>query len=219
MSLLSEFKEFAMKGNVVDMAVGIVIGAAFGKIVSAFVDAIIMPALGWVIGGVDFSSLAVTLGESAKTGEPVTIGYGARQLASGLFSLSGAEWLSVDGSPSGAAVFVSLVIIMCASTWSALSGVSRGIKWLSNLNMALTFAFLAFFVTVVVLGALWFFDDAAEMVGSGPVATILRYVSFQARLSSFWRGLLDTRDIVFFVSVTALSLVVSFRALERRKWA
>ena len=58
MSLLSEFKEFAMKGNVVDMAVGIVIGAAFGKIVSAFVDAIVMPALGWVIGGVDFSSLA-----------------------------------------------------------------------------------------------------------------------------------------------------------------
>lgn len=77
MSLISEFKEFAMKGNVLDMAVGIVIGAAFGKIVSAFVDAIVMPALGWVIGGVDFSSLAVTLGTSAKTGDPVTIGYGA----------------------------------------------------------------------------------------------------------------------------------------------
>ena len=68
MSLISEFKEFAMKGNVVDMAVGIVIGAAFGKIVSAFVDAVVMPALGWVIGGVDFSSLAITLGESAATG-------------------------------------------------------------------------------------------------------------------------------------------------------
>jgi large conductance mechanosensitive channel len=76
MSLLSEFKEFAMKGNVVDMAVGIVIGAAFGKIVSAFVDAVVMPALGWMIGGVDFSSLVVTLGTSAATGEPVTIGYG-----------------------------------------------------------------------------------------------------------------------------------------------
>lgn len=75
MSLVSEFKEFAMKGNVLDMAVGIVIGAAFGKIVAAFVDAIVMPALGWVIGGVDFSSLAVTLGTSAA-GEPVTIGYG-----------------------------------------------------------------------------------------------------------------------------------------------
>ena len=76
MSLISEFKEFAMKGNVLDMAVGIVIGAAFGKIVAAFVDAVVMPALGWVIGGVDFSSLAITLGTSAATGEPVTLGYG-----------------------------------------------------------------------------------------------------------------------------------------------
>jgi large conductance mechanosensitive channel len=76
MGLLAEFRQFAMKGNVLDMAVGIVIGAAFGKIVSAFVDAIVMPSLGWVIGGVDFSSLAVTLGASAATGEPVTIGYG-----------------------------------------------------------------------------------------------------------------------------------------------
>ena len=77
---------------------------------------------------------------------------------------------------------------------------------------------IAFFVTVVVLGALWFFDDLAEVIGTGPIAAVLRYVSFQARLSSFWRGLLDTRDIVYFISVTALALVVSFRALERRKW-
>jgi large conductance mechanosensitive channel len=77
MGLVQEFKEFAMKGNVVDMAVGIIVGAAFGKIVSALVDAIVMPALGWVIGGVDFSSLAVTLGTSAATGEPVLVGYGA----------------------------------------------------------------------------------------------------------------------------------------------
>jgi large conductance mechanosensitive channel len=61
---------------VLDMAVGVVIGAAFGKIVAAFVDAIVMPALGWVIGGADFSSLAMTLGTNAVTGEPVTIGYG-----------------------------------------------------------------------------------------------------------------------------------------------
>jgi len=66
-----------VKGNMIDMAVGIVIGAAFGKIVSSLVESIVMPALGWVIGGVDFSNLAITLGESAKTGEPVTIGYGA----------------------------------------------------------------------------------------------------------------------------------------------
>jgi large conductance mechanosensitive channel len=76
MGLVSEFKEFAMKGNVVDMAVGIVIGAAFGKIVSSFVDALVMPALGWIVGGVDFSSLAMILGTSAATGEPVSLGYG-----------------------------------------------------------------------------------------------------------------------------------------------
>ncbi len=76
MGLLHEFREFAMKGNVLDMAVGIVIGAAFGKIVAAFVDAIVMPALGWVIGGVNFADLTVVLGTNAATGEPVAIQYG-----------------------------------------------------------------------------------------------------------------------------------------------
>ena len=76
MSLVQEFKEFAMKGNVVDMAVGIIIGAAFGKIVSSLVNAIVMPALGWVIGGVDFTELAVQLGIDSKTGEPVLLQYG-----------------------------------------------------------------------------------------------------------------------------------------------
>lgn len=79
-------------------------------------------------------------------GVAVTIGYGARQLASGMFSLTGARWMSVDGSPTMAAILVALLVVMSASTWSALSGVMRGIKWLSNLNMALTFAFLAFFL-------------------------------------------------------------------------
>ncbi len=76
MSLLTEFKEFAMKGNVVDMAVGIVIGAAFGKIVSAFVGSVLMPAIGMLMGGVDFSGLSVVLGTDAKTGEPVALQYG-----------------------------------------------------------------------------------------------------------------------------------------------
>uniref|UniRef100_UPI003D287E6D large conductance mechanosensitive channel protein MscL n=1 Tax=Pseudomonas aeruginosa TaxID=287 RepID=UPI003D287E6D len=61
MGLLSEFKAFAVKGNVVDMAVGIIIGAAFGKIVSSFVGDVIMPPIGLLIGGVDFSDLAITL--------------------------------------------------------------------------------------------------------------------------------------------------------------
>jgi large conductance mechanosensitive channel len=63
--MLKEFKEFAMRGNVVDMAVGIIIGAAFGKIVSSFVNDVVMPPLGLLIGGVDFSNLFVNLGDVA----------------------------------------------------------------------------------------------------------------------------------------------------------
>ena len=61
MKLLDEFKQFAMKGQVVDLAVGIIIGGAFGKIVSSIVSDIIMPPIGWMIGGVDFSQLKIVL--------------------------------------------------------------------------------------------------------------------------------------------------------------
>ena len=64
MSFISEFKAFAMRGNVVDLAVGVVIGAAFGKIVSALVDGIIMPVIGLMVGGVNFGDLAVTMKEA-----------------------------------------------------------------------------------------------------------------------------------------------------------
>jgi large conductance mechanosensitive channel len=77
MSFVSEFKEFAMKGNVVDMAVGVIIGAAFGKIVSSLVSDVVTPPLGMAIGGVNFSDLALTLGTNAGTGEPVVLKYGA----------------------------------------------------------------------------------------------------------------------------------------------
>src|SRR6185295_10362254 len=76
MSLVQEFKEFAMKGNVLDMAVGIIIGAAFGKIVSALVGSVLMPVIGMALGGVDFSGLSFILGTDAKTGEPVALQYG-----------------------------------------------------------------------------------------------------------------------------------------------
>ena len=76
MSVMQEFKEFAMKGNVVDMAVGVVIGGAFGKIVSSFVGDVVMPLLGKIVGGVNFSDLAFDLG-AGPTGEPVLLKYGA----------------------------------------------------------------------------------------------------------------------------------------------
>jgi large conductance mechanosensitive channel len=76
MSFIKEFKEFAVKGNAVDMAVGIVIGASFGKIVNSLVADVIMPPIGMLIGGVDFKNLAVTL-KAATLSEPaVTLKYG-----------------------------------------------------------------------------------------------------------------------------------------------
>ena len=65
MGMITEFKEFAMRGNVVDLAVGVVIGAAFGKIVTALVDKVIMPPIGLLIGGVDFSKLGIVLKEAS----------------------------------------------------------------------------------------------------------------------------------------------------------
>ncbi|HCY00211.1 MAG TPA: large conductance mechanosensitive channel protein MscL [Bacteroidales bacterium] len=77
MNIFKEFKTFAMKGNVVDMAVGIIIGAAFGKIVSSIVNDIIMPPIGMLIGGVDFKDLAVVLQKATETAPAVTLNYGS----------------------------------------------------------------------------------------------------------------------------------------------
>jgi large conductance mechanosensitive channel len=75
--MLKEFKEFAVKGNMIDMAVGIIIGAAFGKVVSSLVKDVLMPPLGLLIGGVDFTDLAITLKAAADGAEAVTLNYGA----------------------------------------------------------------------------------------------------------------------------------------------
>lgn len=72
--MIQEFKEFAMKGNVVDLAVGVIVGAAFGKIVAALVENVLMPPIGYMLGGVDFKNFAVTM--PVPKGEPVLIKYG-----------------------------------------------------------------------------------------------------------------------------------------------
>lgn len=77
MSIVKEFREFAVKGNVLDMAVGIIIGAAFGKIVSSLVNDVVMPPVGLLIGGVDFSDLKVVLPKVTETAADVTLNYGA----------------------------------------------------------------------------------------------------------------------------------------------
>ncbi len=76
MGMMKEFKEFAVKGNVVDMAVGIVIGAAFGKIVSSFVKDVLMPPIGVLLGGMDFSKLSLTVKSAMGKTAAVTINYG-----------------------------------------------------------------------------------------------------------------------------------------------
>lgn len=76
MKLVEEFKQFAMRGNVADMAVGIIIGAAFGKIVSSLVANVITPPLGLLIGGVDFSGLSLTLKAAEGEAPAVTLDYG-----------------------------------------------------------------------------------------------------------------------------------------------
>lgn len=76
MSMMKEFKEFAIKGNAVDMAVGIVIGAAFGKIIASLVGDVIMPPIGMLLGGVDFSDLAFIIKEAVADAPAVSIRYG-----------------------------------------------------------------------------------------------------------------------------------------------
>lgn len=76
MSIIKEFKEFAIKGNAIDMAVGLVVGAGFGKIVNSLVNDIIMPPVGLLLGGVDFKDLALTLKSATLTKPAVTLNYG-----------------------------------------------------------------------------------------------------------------------------------------------
>lgn len=76
MGIVKEFKEFAMKGNIIDLAVAVIIGAAFGKIVSSFVNDILMPPIGLLLGGVDFTDLAIVLKAGTEGVDPVTLNYG-----------------------------------------------------------------------------------------------------------------------------------------------
>lgn len=96
---------------------------------------------GWLGHVVDICAIFATI-----VGVGVTIGYGVSQFASGVFNFTGISWISAgDGKPTLAAQIVALLIILAASVWSALSGVNKGIKWLSNINMGLSFFLLVFF--------------------------------------------------------------------------
>ena len=76
MSIMKEFREFAIKGNVIDLAVGVIIGTAFGKVVTSVVEDIIMPPIGWLIGNVNFTDLKLTLPSIIEGQKVVTVNYG-----------------------------------------------------------------------------------------------------------------------------------------------
>ncbi len=98
---------------------------------------------------------------SYARGLPLTIGLGLASLSSVLYNINGAEWLIVDGEPSTGSLLVALAVVMVCSTLSALSGVGKGIKWLSNINMALSCGLLPFFL---VFGSNMF---ASSILGKG----------------------------------------------------
>lgn len=104
MGMVSEFKEFAMRGNVVDLAVGVVIGAAFGKIVASLVNDIIMPAIGFVVGGVDFGDLAIVLKEA-------TVDAAGAEVPAVLLKYGAFIQTVVDFLIIAAAIFVAVKVI------------------------------------------------------------------------------------------------------------
>ena len=111
---------------------------------------------------VDITAVVATI-----LGIAQTIGLGLTSFSSGLYNITGAEWLIVDGEPSTASLLVALAVVMVCSTVSALSGVGKGIKWLSNLNMVLSFGLLGFFM---IFGATMF---AMELLGKGLFSYII----------------------------------------------
>ncbi|MEO8159879.1 MAG: large-conductance mechanosensitive channel protein MscL [Arenimonas sp.] len=104
MGMFTEFKEFAMRGNVLDLAVGVVLGAAFGKIVSSLVDDMIMPVLGKLVGGVDFSKLAVVL-------EPARLGADGKEVAAVLLRYGAFIQSVVDFVLVAFAIFMFIKLI------------------------------------------------------------------------------------------------------------
>ncbi|KFN42033.1 large-conductance mechanosensitive channel protein MscL [Arenimonas metalli] len=104
MGMVSEFKEFAMRGNVVDLAVGVVIGAAFGKIVASLVNDIIMPAIGYVVGGVNFSDLAFEL-------KPASVDAAGAEVAAVMIKYGAFIQTIVDFLIIAFAIFVAVKVI------------------------------------------------------------------------------------------------------------
>lgn len=114
---------------------------------------------------VDITAVLATI-----LGIAVTIGFGISQFASGLYNITGAEWMMTDGAPTTAAMLSALIVVMGLSTVSAVSGVGKGVKWLSNLNMGLSLFLLAFFL---LFGSTWL---ALELLGKGFIDYVINFI-------------------------------------------
>ncbi|WP_120633706.1 BCCT family transporter [Ruegeria sp. EL01] len=138
------------------------------------------PIFGQALSGplghiIDIVSVIATI-----LGVSVTLGYGVSQFASGVFNITGADWMmNAEGAPTNAAMIVALVIVMFASTLSALSGVGKGIKWLSNINMGLSFFLLAFFLI---------FGSTMFAISSLAVGLWDYIISFPAMVVTVWQS-------------------------------
>lgn len=128
------------------------------------------PLFGTALNGklghiVDITAVLATI-----LGIAITIGFGISQFASGVYNITGAEWMMEAGKPTTAAMLSALVVVMTLSTLSAISGVGKGIKWLSNINMSLSFILLAFFL---LFGSTWM---ALELLGKGIIDYLITFI-------------------------------------------
>lgn len=133
MGFFQEFKTFAMRGNVVDLAVGVVIGAAFGKIVSALVDGLIMPVIGLMVGGVNFTNLAITL-------KPAATGPDGKEVAAVLFKYGAFLQTVVDFLIVAFAIFLVVKLMNSLKKKEAAApppGPSDEVKLLTEIRDAL----------------------------------------------------------------------------------
>ena len=136
------------------------------------------PLFGKSLNGVLGHVVDITAVLATILGIAVTIGFGISQFASGIYNVFGAEWMIESGKPSTISMLAALVVVMGLSTLSAISGVGKGIKWLSNINMTLSFALLAFFL---VFGSTWL---ALELLGKGIVDYLFSFVSLAVNVEA-----------------------------------
>lgn len=134
------------------------------------IRSVLTPLFGNKLNGTFGHIVDITAVLATILGIAVTIGYGVSQFASGVYNITGAQWIMSDGAPTMAAMIVALVFVMALSTLSAVSGVGKGVKWLSNINMSLSGFLLLFFL---IFGSSFL---AIELLGKGTIDYLINFI-------------------------------------------